>query len=79
MLSGLTDMDAITLSTSQLVNAGRLDPSVAWRVIVLASLSNIAFKLGIVATVAGRPLLRRLAALMAIPIVLGLALMWFLG
>ncbi|HEU4390228.1 MAG TPA: MgtC/SapB family protein, partial [Blastocatellia bacterium] len=30
-LSGLTDVDATTLSASQLVNAGRLDPDGAWR------------------------------------------------
>jgi len=78
-LSGLTDMDAITLSTAQLVNVERLDPSVAWRAIVLASLSNIAFKLGIVAMVAGRPLFRRLLGLMAVPTAVGVALMLFWG
>jgi len=44
VLSGLTDMDAITLSTSQLVNQGRLETDTAWRMILLASLSNLAFK-----------------------------------
>ncbi len=48
-LSGLTDMDAITLSTSQLVNTGRLDPSHGWKLILIASMSNLVFKAAIVA------------------------------
>lgn len=43
-LSGLTDMDAITLSTAQLVQAKELDPSSAWRMIVVGSLANLGFK-----------------------------------
>ena len=33
-ISGLTDMDAITLSTANLVNSNHLDPGTAWRVIL---------------------------------------------
>jgi hypothetical protein len=33
-VSGLTDVDAITLSTSQLVNTGRLSTETGWKVIV---------------------------------------------
>jgi uncharacterized membrane protein (DUF4010 family) len=36
VVSGLTDMDAITLSSSQLVAQERLEPGVAWRVILVA-------------------------------------------
>jgi len=39
-LSGLTDVDAITLSTAQLVNAGRLNAEDGWRLVVLAAISN---------------------------------------
>jgi uncharacterized membrane protein (DUF4010 family) len=45
-ISGLTDVDAITLSTAQLVRLDRLSATEAWRVVVLAILANLAFKLG---------------------------------
>ncbi len=59
LLSGLTDMDAITLSTANLVNRGEVDAALGGRVIVVASLSNMAFKAGIVAML-GSAGLRRL-------------------
>lgn len=58
-LSGLTDVDAITLSTSRLVAGGRLAPETGWRLIVLASLSNLVFKAGVVAVLGPRRLLGR--------------------
>jgi uncharacterized membrane protein (DUF4010 family) len=57
LIAGLTDVDAITLSSSQLVAQGRLEPDTAWRVILLASLSNLVFKAGMVAVIGGRKLL----------------------
>lgn len=48
-LSGLTDMDAITLSSAQLVNAGQLSPWTCWRVVMVGALANLAFKFGLVA------------------------------
>lgn len=45
-ISGLTDVDAITLSTAQLVRLDRLPATEAWRVVLLALLSNLIFKLG---------------------------------
>jgi Domain of unknown function (DUF4010) len=45
-VSGLTDVDAITLSTSQLVNTGGLSTETGWKVIVLAALTNLIFKAG---------------------------------
>lgn len=59
VLSGLTDMDAITLSIAQLVSTGEVAPETGWRLILVAALSNLAFKAGIVAMVGGRTLLRR--------------------
>ena len=41
---GLTDVDAITLSTTQMVNTGRVSAATAWQAILIASLSNVAFK-----------------------------------
>jgi len=62
-LSGLTDMDAITLSTSRLVQASQLDPGTGWRAILLASMANLGFKAGIVAVLGSRALLGRIALL----------------
>ena len=43
-LSGLTDMDAITLSTSRLVSTGHLESTIAWRMILLGGMANVVFK-----------------------------------
>lgn len=54
VLSGLTDMDAITLSTAQLVQAGQLEGAVAGRIVMVASLSNLVFKGGLAVTAGSR-------------------------
>ena len=61
LVSGLTDVDAITLSTLRLYDLGALEPPQAAHAIVLALVSNIAFKLGLVFTVGGAALARRCA------------------
>jgi uncharacterized membrane protein (DUF4010 family) len=67
-LSGLTDMDAITLSTAQLVNADRLDAPTGWRLILVGAMANLVFK-GAVAAVLGHARLRsRLALLLGLSI-----------
>jgi uncharacterized membrane protein (DUF4010 family) len=58
LLSGLTDVDAITLSTANLAAADRLEARVTARLVLLAVLANIAFKAGC-ALVLGSPALRR--------------------
>jgi uncharacterized membrane protein (DUF4010 family) len=75
-LAGLTDVDAITLSTASMVKAGRLSPDHAWRVIVLAYISNLVFKTGIVAVLGSRALLGRTAALFAMLAAAGGLLIW---
>ena len=59
LVSGLTDVDALTLSSLQLFTSGRLDAGGAVTAIALALLANTVFKLGLVVTVGGRPLARR--------------------
>jgi len=76
VLSGLTDMDAITLSTSQLVNQGRLETDTAWRMILLASLSNLAFKGVLVAVLGSRELFRHIVVAFGPVIVAGGAMLW---
>ena len=75
VLSGLTDMDAITLSTAQLVNSGTLDASTGWRVILVASLSNLIFKAGIVAALGDGGLLRRISILFGGALLSGIAIL----
>lgn len=62
VLSGLHDMDAITLSTAQLVDRGQVEPAVGWRVILTAALSNLVIK----AMIAGLLGQRRLFAWVAL-------------
>lgn len=52
-ISGLTDVDALTISTAQMTQTGRLDPHVAWQVIMIGALANLLFK-GCVIAVIGR-------------------------
>lgn len=76
MLSGLTDMDAITLSTSQLVADERLHVDTGWRVILAASMSNLVSKACIVA-VMGRPaLFARIVVMFGMAMVAGFAILW---
>jgi uncharacterized membrane protein (DUF4010 family) len=77
LVSGLTDMDAITLSTSQLVSLERLDTQTAWRMILVASLANLVFKGVLVAVLGSRELLRLVAGAFGVMIVAGGALFWF--
>jgi len=60
-LAGLTDVDAITLSAARLAEEGRLDPTTGWKAVLLASLMNLAFKLGIAGVLGGRNMLKRTA------------------
>jgi uncharacterized membrane protein (DUF4010 family) len=76
-ISGLTDVDAITLSTANLVEAGRLDVGSGWRAIVLASLSNLAFKGMLGSALGGRALMRYLAPLFFTSIAAGIAVLLF--
>ena len=77
VISGLTDMDAITLSTAQLTDAGRVDASTCWRVILTASMSNLVFKAGIVAVLGGQRLFRRIALLFGSALLAAGAILWF--
>jgi uncharacterized membrane protein (DUF4010 family) len=57
-VSGLTDVDALTLSVAQLHAGGGASGFDAWRVIFLATLSNLLFKIG-AASFLGSPELRK--------------------
>jgi uncharacterized membrane protein (DUF4010 family) len=61
LVSGLTDVDAITLSSLRLFNLGLLSEHQAVTAIAIAFLSNIAFKFGIVVFIGGWALARHVA------------------
>jgi uncharacterized membrane protein (DUF4010 family) len=56
ILSGLTDMDAITLSVTQMLNSKAVEAETAWRLIFAATLSNLVFKSGTAAVLGSRQL-----------------------
>lgn len=76
IVSGLTDVDAITLSLSQLIKEGSLKATFGWKLILLAGLSNILFK-GIMAIVLGaKQLVKWIVISFGIIIISGLLVMW---
>lgn len=75
-VSGLTDVDAVTLSTANLSVRERIEPSTAWRLILVAALSNLMFK-GASAIVLGSPALRRrIATLFGLAIAGGVVILF---
>jgi uncharacterized membrane protein (DUF4010 family) len=72
--SGLTDMDAITLSSARMVARDEIATDIGWRLIVTAALANLLFKLGIVALLGNRKLLLAVGGLFAISFAGGAAL-----
>jgi uncharacterized membrane protein (DUF4010 family) len=78
VLSGLTDMDAITLSTSRLAHEGKLAADTAWRVILVAVLSNLVFKGAVVGVLGSRALLLRIALLFGLAGFVSIALLFAL-
>jgi uncharacterized membrane protein (DUF4010 family) len=62
LASGLTDVDAITLSSLRLFNLGQLSEQQTVTAIALAVLANLAFKLGMVVFIGGWTLARQVAA-----------------
>jgi uncharacterized membrane protein (DUF4010 family) len=61
LVSGLTDVDAITLSSLRLFNLGQLSDHQTVISIAIAFLSNLAFKFGMVVFIGGRALARQVA------------------
>ncbi len=72
LISGITDVDAIALSSLRLFSQAKLEPGTVLTAMALAVLASLLFKLGLILTVGGRPLaLKVLPGLLAIG--LGLA------
>jgi len=76
IISGLTDVDAITLSLSQLIKTDSLSVTSGWKLILLATLSNLVFK-GIMAGVLGtKQLAKWITLTFGIAIIVGVFLIW---
>ena len=60
-LSGVAEVHALTLSTSQLVEAGRLGSQEGWHIIMVALLSNLVVKAGAALLIGGFRLWRKVA------------------
>ncbi|MDX1471915.1 MAG: DUF4010 domain-containing protein, partial [Flavobacteriaceae bacterium] len=76
ILSGLTDVDAITLSLSNLMRQGNLESSLGWKLILLASLSNLLFKGILAATMGTGKLIKWISLSFGLSIVIGLLIIW---
>ena len=77
VISGLTDMDAITLSVSHLVKTFEVAPGTGWRLIVVAAMANLAFKAVTVAALGEKPLRRRVGFGFGAAAAIGTALLVF--
>ena len=76
LISGLTDVDAITLSLSNRMNSGDLQTSLGCQLILIAALSNLIFK-GVLAVVLGNNQLRKWITLTFSSILIfGLLVLW---
>lgn len=74
-LSGLTDLDAITLSTANLMQTGQLELGTGWRMILLGGLSNIVFKGGVVLLLGSRALRGRITLAFGAALLGGVAIL----
>lgn len=75
LVSGLTDVDAITLSSLRLFNLGNLQIEQTVNTILLAVLANIAFKSGLAGVIGGSALAKRVLPGMA-AVASGLVIGW---
>lgn len=77
IISGLTDLDAITLSTAKMAEQKGLEPDLGWRLILVATLSNLVFKGGMAMVMGTRHLGRVVGILFAILIIAGVVIILF--
>lgn len=77
VISGLTDVDAITLSTSRLMNQESIGLQTGWKVILVAALSNIAFKGALAGFLGKEALFLRVALLFGVSLVTGALIIWW--
>jgi uncharacterized membrane protein (DUF4010 family) len=76
ILSGLTDMDAITLSTAKMTEQKSIEASLGWRLILIAFLANLVFKGGIAMVIAGKDFAKTIGLIFGIAILTGLVILF---
>ncbi len=76
-MSGLADLDAITLSTARLFEAQRLSAESAASSILIAALANLVFKAGLVWFMGDRKLFLYVACLLGLSALTGAGLLWW--
>lgn len=79
LVSGLTDVDALTLSSLQLFTSGKLGAPEAVIAIVLALVANTVFKVGLIVSIGGKPLARRVILPILASVAAGAAALVFTG
>ncbi len=77
VVSGLTDVDALTLSVAELYSQERVAGDTAWRAVLIASLANLAFKIAVAAVLGGRRLALYAGATLGASVVFGAGLVWW--
>lgn len=76
-ISGLIDVDAITITTSRLMQDGMIGSELGWRSIMIAFLSNLTFKAGLVFMFAKSYLKIQIGIYFGMAIAVGLLLLTF--
>lgn len=76
VVSGLTDLDAITLSTAKMTEEKNIEASLGWRLVLVATLSNLVFKGVMALTMGNRQLGRFVGFLFGILIITGLLIIF---
>lgn len=77
IISGFTDVDAITLSLANTLNRGGIEVHNAWKYMLIASFSNLAFKGGMTAVIGSRKLAKYVVPAFLITIACGLLVIWW--
>ena len=77
IISGFTDVDAITLSLANTLNRGGIEVDNAWKYMLIASFSNLAFKGGMAAVIGSRKMAKYVIPAFAITIAFGLLVIWW--
>ena len=76
LISGLTDVDAITLSLSNTIKDGGLTAERGWSLILLAALANMVFKAGMAVVLGSKSLAKYILGATGLTIVGGALVLW---
>ncbi len=77
IISGLTDVDAITLSLSNTIKDGGLAAERGWGLILIAALSNLVFKAGTAVVLGSRSLAKYIVGATVLTLGAGALVLWF--